>query len=118
MFLLDGVNDLGSFRGKYNFAPIIDTIQEFKLQSQNDEAEFGQVLGGIVNVVTRSGTNQYHGSVWEFLRNEKLDARNFFAASRTPLRQNQFGVAAGGPLRIHNVHSGEHKTFFFGGYEG
>ncbi len=118
MFLLDGSNDLGSFLGNYNFAPIIDTIQEFKLQSHNDEAEFGQVLGGIVNVVTRSGTNQYHGSVWEFLRNEELDARSFFAASRTPLRQNQFGFAAGGPLAIPNVHAGKHKTFFFGGYEG
>lgn len=118
MFLLDGSNDLGSFIGNYNFAPILDTVQEFKVQSHNDEAEFGQVLGGIVNVVTRSGTNEYHGSLWEFLRNEKLDARNFFAAARNPLRQNQFGVAGGGPLRVPKLYNGTNRTFFFGGYEG
>ena len=98
MFLLDGINDLGSFIGNYNFSPIVDTVQEFKVQSHNDEAEFGQAVGGIVNVVTKSGSNSYHGSLWEFLRNEKLDARNFFLAQRNPLRQNQFGGALGGPL--------------------
>jgi len=111
MFLLDGANNLGSFLGNYNFAPIIDTVQEFKVQSHNDAAEFGQALGGIVNVVTKSGTNEYHGSVWEFLRNEQFDARNFFADRRNPLRQNQFGVAGGGPIQ-------KNRTFFYGGYEG
>jgi hypothetical protein len=115
MFLLDGSSDLGSFLGTYNFAPIIDTVQEFKVQSHNDEAEFGQALGGIVNVVTKSGTNEYHGSVWEFLRNEQLDARNFFAATRTPLRQNQFGIGGGGPVQIPGLYSGKNRTFFFGG---
>jgi hypothetical protein len=118
MFLLDGSNDLGSFLGTYNFAPIIDTVQEFKVQSHNDEAEFGQALGGIVNVVTKSGTNEYHANMWEFLRNEQLDARNFFAASRNPLRQNQFGIAGGGPVQIPGIYNGKNKTFFFGGYEG
>jgi outer membrane receptor protein involved in Fe transport len=118
MFLLDGINDLGSFIGNYNFSPIVDTVQEFKVQSHNDEAEFGQAAGGIVNVVSKSGTNDFHGSLWEFLRNEKLDARNFFLAKRNPLRQNQFGVAGGGPVWIPKVYNGKNRTFFYGGYEG
>ena len=118
MFLLDGTVDLGSFIGNYNFQPIVDTVQEFKVQSHNDQAEFGQAVGGIVNVVTKSGTNSFHGSLWEFLRNEKLDARNFFLADRNPLRQNQFGVAGGGPVWIPKLYNGKNKTFFYGGYEG
>jgi hypothetical protein len=118
MFIVDSINDLGSFIGNYNFQPIVDTVQEFKIQSHNDEAEFGQAVGGIVNVVTKAGTNDYHGSLWEFLRNEQLDARNFFLASRNPLRQNQFGGAVGGPLWIPKIYNGKNKTFFYGGYEG
>jgi outer membrane receptor protein involved in Fe transport len=118
MFLMDGVIDLGSFIGNYNISPIIDTVQEFKVQSHNDLAEFGQAPGGIVNVATKSGTNSFHGSAWEFLRNEKFDARNFFLAQRNPLRQNQFGVAAGGPVWIPKLYNGKNRTFFFGGYEG
>ncbi|MGA8594003.1 MAG: carboxypeptidase regulatory-like domain-containing protein [Bryobacteraceae bacterium] len=118
MFLLDGTVDLGSFIGNYNFPPIVDTVEEFKVQSHNDEAEFGQAVGGIVNVVTKAGTNTFHGSLWEFLRNQQLDARNFFLASRNPLRQNQFGVAGGGPVWIPKLYKGENHTFFYGGYEG
>ncbi len=118
MFLMDGVVDLGSFIGNYNISPIIDVVQEFKVQSHNDLAEFGQAPGGIVNVATKSGTNTYHASVWEFLRNEKFDARNFFADKRNPLRQNQFGVAGGGPVWIPKLYNGKNRTFFYGGYEG
>jgi Carboxypeptidase regulatory-like domain len=118
MFLLDGVNDLGSFIGNYDFAPIIDTVQEFKVQSHNDEAEFGQVLGGIVNVVSKAGTNTYRASLWEFVRNQQFDARKFFAARRDPLRQNQFGLTGGGPLWIPKLYNGTNRTFFYGGYEG
>ena len=78
MYLLDGVNNYGSIRDTYAVTPTLDDIQEFKVQSHNDEAEFGQVLGGIVNVVTKSGTNQFHGAVWEFLRNDAFDAANYF----------------------------------------
>lgn len=121
MFLVDGVNDLGSFIGNYNVPPIIDTVQEFKVQSQNN-AEFGEASGGVVNVATRSGTNTYHGSVWEFLRNDVLDANSFFSNKfgdqRNALRQNQFGAAVGGPLSIPKLYNGKNKTFFFGGYEG
>lgn len=117
MFLLDGANDL-AFLGNYNYAPIIDDIQEFKIQSNNDLAEFGGVAGGIVNVLTKAGTNAFHGTAWEFLRNEQLDARNFFLPSRNPLRQNQFGVTSGGPTVLPKIYNGRNRTFFFFAYEG
>ena len=110
-FLLDGINNQGSFTSTYAVPPIIDTVQEFKVQSHNDQAEFGGALGGIINVVTKSGTNEYHGSAWEFLRNDALDARNPFLTSKTPFRQNMYGVAGGGPIF-------KNKTFFYGGWQG
>ena len=116
MFLLDGVHDL-AFIGNYNYSPIVDDIQEFKVQSHNDLAEFGGVVGGIINVASKSGSNTFHGSGWEFLRNEKLDARNYFQTSRNPLRQNQFGVTVGGPVSIPHLYKGKDRTFFFFGYE-
>jgi hypothetical protein len=122
MFLMDGVVDLGSFIGNYNVQPIVDTVQEFKVQTHNDLAEFGQAPGGIVNVATKSGTNSYHISTWEFLRNQVFDANNFFSnqlgAPRNALRQNQFGVAGGGPVWIPKLYNGKNRTFFYGGYEG
>jgi Carboxypeptidase regulatory-like domain/TonB dependent receptor len=118
MFLLDGVNDLGSYFGTYNYEPIVDGIQEFKVQSHNDLAEFGGVTGGIVNVVTKGGSNAIHGSVWEFLRNSAFDARNYFLPTVNPLRQNQFGGTIGGPVVIPHVYNGHNKTFFFFAYEG
>jgi outer membrane receptor protein involved in Fe transport len=118
MFLLDGSNDL-AFLGNYNYAPIIDDIQEFKIQSHNDLAEFGGVAGGIVNVVTKAGTNTFHGSAWEFFRNEDMDARNFFLPARNPLHQNQFGVTAGGPVLLPLLsRKSKNETFFFFAYEG
>ncbi len=117
MFLLDGVNDL-AFIGNYNYSPIVDDIQEFKVQSHNDLAEFGQVSGGIINVASKAGSNTYHGSAWEFLRNEKLDARDYFQTTRNPLRQNQFGATLGGPVNIPHLYKGKDKTFFFFAYEG
>ena len=122
MFMMDGVTDLGSFIGNYNIAPILETVQEFKVQSHNDLSEWGQAPGGIVNVATKSGTNAYHVSAWEFLRNEKFDANTFFnnklGAQRNPLRQNQFGVSGGGPVWIPKLYKGTNRTFFYGGYEG
>jgi hypothetical protein len=118
MFLLDGINDLGAFFGTYNYEPIVDDIQEFKVQSHNDLAEFGQVTGGIVNVVTKSGTNNFHGSLWEFIRNSRFDARNYFIPTVNPLHQNQFGGTIGGPVWIPHLYHGRNKTFFFFAYEG
>jgi len=117
-FLLDGINDLNTFLTTYNFAPIIDDIQEFKTQGHNDLAEYGGVMGGVISVVSKSGTNQYHGTVWEFLRNSTMDARGFFNAQLSPLRQNQFGLAGGGPISIPKVYNGKNRTFFYAAYEG
>ncbi len=116
-FMLDGINNQGAVISTYAVPPIVDSIQEFKVQSHNDEAQFGQALGGIVNVVTKSGTNSFHGSAWEFLRNDKLDARNFFVSEVTPLRWNQFGGSIGGPVILPH-YDGRNKTFFFAAYEG
>src|SRR5207245_4359695 len=77
-FMLDGIFNTGVILNTPAVDPIIDTIQEFKVQSHNDEAEFGQANGGIINVVSKGGTNGRHGSAWEFLRNDAFDARNFF----------------------------------------
>lgn len=117
MFLLDGINNYGSIRDTYAVQPTLDDIQEFKLQSHNDEAQFGQVLGGIVNVVTKSGTNKFRGDVWEFLRNDVFDAANYFNPVRIPLKQNQFGGAIGGPVILPH-YNGRNKTFFYVSYEG
>ena len=118
LYLLDGINDQGSFGSTYAIAPIIDAIEEFKVQSHNDDTSYGGAMGGIINVVTKSGTTQYHGTLWEFVRNTDFDARNPFLTSVTPFQQNQFGVAGGGPVSIPWRHSGAPKTFFFAAYEG
>jgi hypothetical protein len=89
----------------------VDAIQEFSVLTSNYSAEYGRTSGGVVNAITRSGTNQFHGSVYEFLRNNALDARNFFDKKIPPFRRNQFGAEAGGPIR-------KDKLFIFGDYEG
>ncbi len=117
MYLLDGTVNFGGIRDTYGIAPILEDVQEFKVQSHNDEARFGQVLGGIVNVVTKSGTNQFHGDVWDFLRNDALDATPYFAQDKTPLKQNQFGGTISGPVILPH-YNGRNKTFFSSSYEG
>ncbi|PYX35720.1 MAG: hypothetical protein DMG75_13070 [Acidobacteria bacterium] len=90
----------------------VDAIQEFSVLTSNYSAEYGKTSGGVVNAITRSGTNQFHGSVYEFLRNSALDARNYFDGDKIPpFKRNQFGGAVGGPI-IKN------HTFFFADYEG
>jgi len=93
----------------------VDAIQEFSVLTGNYSAEYGRTSGGVVNAISKSGTNQFHGDVYEFLRNQKLDANDFFSNAsglpRAVYRRNQFGVAAGGPIR-------KDKTFIFGDYEG
>ena len=117
-FMTDGLNNQGAFSGTYAVPPIIDSIQEFKVNSHNDQAEFGGALGGIVNVATKSGTNELHGTLWEYLRNDAFNARNTFQNSVTVFRQNQFGVSAGGPVMFPKLYNGKNKTFFFGAWEG
>src|SRR6266576_1242894 len=116
-FMLDGIDDSEMTFSTYAVAPVIDEIQEFKVQSHNDEVQFGGVTGGIINVVTKSGTNEYHATAWEYLRNTDLDAKNPFSGLHK-LIQNQFGASGGGPVRLPHVYDGRSKTFFYGTYEG
>jgi hypothetical protein len=118
MFMTDGLNNQGAFSSTYAVPPIIDAIAEFKVNSHNDLAEFGGALGGIINVATKSGTNAFHGTLWEYVRNDAFNARNTFQPSVTVFRQNQFGASAGGPVMVPKLYNGKNKTFFFGSYEG
>lgn len=119
MFILDGANDLNTLSGTYNYAPIVDAIQEFKTQGHNDLAEYGGAAGAVVSVVTKSGTSQYHGDLWEFLRNSAMDSRGYFEESLAPLRQNQYGASGGGPLSIPKLYNGnKHHSFIFAAWEG
>jgi len=115
-FLLDGtdINDHANSTpgGASGFNLGVDGIREFKILTNSFPAEYGRASGGIISAVTMSGTNQLHGSAFEFLRNSALDARNFFDGSKVPaFRRNQFGGSFGGPIK-------KDKTFFFGTYEG
>ena len=110
-YQLDGVNNGDEFWRSYNVSPSVDAVQEFRVQVGQYPAEFGGGGGAVVNVITKSGTNQFHGALFEFLRNDKLDAKNFFGTSKAPLRRNQFGGSVGGPIR-------KDKTFFFANYDG
>ena len=113
-YLYDGVSALQPEPGQVAFFPIIDDIQEFAVMSSGVSAEFGRFNGGVVNLTTRGGGNTLHGTLYEFLRNESLNARNYFvpAGTRKPLfRRNQYGASLGGRIV-------KDKVFFFGDYQG
>ena len=110
-FLVNGGDVKELMNGGTAIVPDLDSIAEFRVLTNNFDAEYGNYSGGIVNVITKSGSNALHGSVFEFLRNTDLDARNFFSPERGFFRQNQFGGTAGGPIR-------KNKLFFFLDYQG
>lgn len=110
-YLLDGVTNVDSVNGGFALRTPPDAVTEFRILTSNAAPEYGETSGATTSVVTRSGTNEFHGDAYDFLRNNALDARNFFAASTEPLHQNQFGVTLGGPIR-------KDKDFFFAYYEG
>lgn len=110
-YLLDGVSNVDSVNGGFALRTPPDAVSEFRILTSNAPPEYGQTSGATTSVVTRSGTNAFHGDFYDFFRNNALDARNFFAASTEPLHQNQFGATLGGPIR-HD------KDFFFAYYEG
>src|SRR5450631_2482970 len=110
-FLIDGANTFNGVDGGFVLKPPVDAITEFRILTHNANAEFGNSLGSTTNIITRSGTNRFHGALWEFLRNDIFDATNYFAATTEPLKQNQFGGTFGGPVR-------KDKTFFFAYFEG
>lgn len=115
---IDGSNNLDSGSNNSIVNNVgIDFIQEVKIQTSNFSAEYGRNSGAAINLVTRSGGNEFHGSLFEFVRNDRLDARPFFAPRRGKLRFNDFGFAVGGPVTVPKVFSGKDKFFFFFGME-
>ncbi len=116
-FVMDGANNNQGYLADVNVSPTVDAVQEFKVQSATMSAEFGFTAGGVVNLVTKSGTNEFHGTLYHFLRNDKFDARNTFAALRAPFRYNQFGGALGGPVKLPKIYDGKNRTFFFYNFE-
>ena len=110
-YMINGGDVKELMNGGTTIVPDLDSIAEFRILTNNFDAEYGDYSGGIINVVTKSGTNQLHGSAFEFLRNTVLDSRNYFSPTRGFFRQNQFGGTAGGPIK-------KSKIFFFGDYQG
>ena len=117
-FLLDGMNDTSIAVGTYSAAPPLDSIEEFRMETGVYDAKFGTTGGAQINMVTKSGTNQLHGSLYEYLRNDALDARSFFEPTVPPFHRNQFGASLGGPIVVPHLYDGHDKTFFFLNYEG
>ena len=119
-FLMDGINNNDVTQNQITFQPNVEVIQEFKIQNNTYSAEYGRNAGAVVNMVTRSGSNDFHGTGFEFVRNEWFDARNFFntvARPQAPFKRNVFGFVLGGPATIPKVYSGHDRTFYFVNYE-
>jgi hypothetical protein len=110
-FLVDGMRDINRMDAGYAYRPPADAIAEFRILTATAPAEFGGTSGGITTIVTRSGTNTFHGTLYEFFRNDILDANNYFAPVKEALKQNQYGVTAGGPI-LHD------HLYFFTYFEG
>jgi hypothetical protein len=136
-FMINGINLNDMVQNQITFQPSINTVQEFKADNSTFSAEYGRNSGAIVNIATRSGTNDFHGEFFEFLRNDALDARNFFnfcppgqsvckSQGKPPFKRNQFGFNIGGPIYLPRfgeggsplAYNGKNKTFFFFSYEG
>jgi hypothetical protein len=110
-YYLDGGTNMTGLRNTGNIAPNPDAVEEFRVVTNSYSAEYGRFAGGVINILTKSGTNQYHGSLFEFFRNNDLNAYTWGAITATPLHRNQYGGSFGGPIR-------KNKTFFFGTYSG
>jgi hypothetical protein len=117
-YQLDGGNNVDEYTNVNAPFPFPDALQEFSVQTSNYSAEYGQNAGGVVNIITKSGTNDLHGDVFEFVRNAEFNARPFFSKGRDQLKRNQFGGVVGGPIVIPKVYDGRNRTFFFFGYQG
>src|SRR5260370_9393237 len=118
--LLDGIDNTEMVSQTFVVRPAVEGIQEFKVLTNNPGAEYSRSVGAVVVVTTKSGGNQFHGTLFEFLRHEKLDARNFFArtdAPKPPFKLNQYGASLGGPVMLPH-YNGKNRTFFFLNYEG
>ncbi len=126
-YLLDEIDNNSSIisiqNGKdFVIQTSVDALADFKIQTNNYNAEFGRAAGAVLNATVKSGTNGLHGDVWEFLRNDVLDANDYFlnhaGKPRNKFKRNQFGFTLGGPVLLPHIYDGRNKTFFFGDYEG
>jgi hypothetical protein len=128
--LLDGVSIVVCCQGQPAVTPSAEVVDQFKVVTSNPPAEYGRTSGAVLNIATKSGTNRLHGTVYDFLRNDKLDAANFFTKRsgvypypghhdfRPPHRENQYGTFVGGPVFLPHLYNGRDRTFFTFGYEG
>ena len=123
-YLLDGVSNTDGHVNAFVTAPSAESLQELRVQTSTSSAAFGQGVGGTVNLVTRSGTNQFHGEFYDYIRNDALNARPYNFNSelgvlpKPPLKENQFGASLAGPLWFPRIYHGRDRTFFFVHYEG
>jgi hypothetical protein len=116
-YQLDGGDNVDQYTNVNQPFPMPDSLQEFSVQTSDYSAQYGQNSGAIVNVVTKSGSNQFHGGAFEFVRNRVFNARNWFAPARDQIKRNQFGGTLGGPVCIPRLYNGKDKTFFFFGHQ-
>src|SRR5215831_12936996 len=120
--IIDGLSSLNPYFPDININPPVEAVQEFRVQTNTMSSEYGFTLGGVVNLVTKAGANEPHGSLYEFLRNDSLDANtwanNRIGARRDILRYNQFGGSLSGPVWLPKIYNGKNRTFFFFNYEG
>src|SRR5207249_2665483 len=118
---LDGINSSSNLLAATSMRPIADAVTEVQIQTGSTSAEYGSYLGVHINVVTKSGTNNAHGSIFEFFQDDALDNRGYFetpATRKNPRRRNQIGGQVDGPVMIPKLYDGHNKTFFMGAYEG
>ncbi len=120
--MIDGTPSTTGFFDQITTMPSVDALVEFKVQSNSMSAEFGRFAGGVLNVTTKSGTNRFHGTLFEFVRNNVFGANDYFnnlaGSPNPPFRMNQFGGSLGGPVDIPRIYRGRNRTFFFSNYEG
>ena len=121
-FLIDGIPTSTGFFNQITTMPIVEELDQFKVESNNLSAAYGRFSGGVINVSTKAGTNTLHGVIFEFIRNSALDANDWFSnhngAAKPPFKMNQFGGTMGGPVTIPHLYNGHDRTFFFASYQG
>ena len=121
-YLLDGAPNTNPGQSGPTIFPVADSVAEFRVITNAYSAEYGRAAGGVFNVATRSGSNELHGAIFEFLRNDAITANDFFAnragQPKPEFRFNQFGFTTGGPVVLPKLYKGRNRTFFFGSYEG
>jgi hypothetical protein len=111
-FVVDGFNNQRQRDGNAQVSPPLDAMQEFRVQTTGYSAEYGRLAGGVISMALKTGTNRYHGTLSEFIRNDAFDARSFFSIDKAKLRRNQFGASLNGPIKIPKLYNGQDRTFF------